>query len=497
MNRKLSVKIKMGVIRPFFLGLLLWLSTVPFVQAQQGFAVQVASVQSRAEAVALVNGLRARGLHSYWVRSEVAGLTYYRIRVGGQFSTSKGAADYGRKLVREGFLNTYTVFKYEPVSEGGGAGAAAEKRRGQLSSQASPKNSSPTASPGTIVQAKSTSALPTERPVTDYLITGEPRQSSPPNTFNNAASSTSPPAVRSASTTGTSTNTAEPKRRPERGRLETRKVGDEIELDDFKEFAPQVLQASVENKGGMLVVTLLNRNTRHRFRGTVSLNLRQPNERDRSQPAMQIELAPGAENSFEVQGVGREGSYLLTIYDEQRTLQLMQQGALGPNSRQADIVSQSVPSTTLASAGSVPVEPEHYPGQIEPEAPALKSASYPGGKPADENIPVNEEPKNDSGNDPNQSGEIKVIVRQVAASSENLTVEFEILAPQPLGMLVMAVHTASMNDSKHAIMTTKQGRLPFLVPASDASGAISYELHDETGRLLASGSKAFQEIPKQ
>jgi hypothetical protein len=59
------------------------------------------------------------------------------------------------------------------------------------------------------------------------------------------------------------------------------------------------------------------------------------------------------------------------------------------------------------------------------------------------------------------------------------------------------VRTTSMSDSKQAIMTTKQGRLPFLVPAGDATGALSYELKDENGRVLAMGSKAFQEIPKQ
>ena len=479
----------MGVVRPFLLGCLLWLSTVALVYAQQGFAVQVASVQSRAEAVALVNGLRARGLESYWVCSEVAGLTYYRVRVGGQFSTNKSAADFGRRLVREGVLNTYTIFKYEPASEGGGA---------PVSATALPKDSSLTAVPSTSAQPHSTTANSRERQVLEYQITGEPQHSAPATTAIPAQQVVGAANDKSSArlaTTGPMTNAPESKRRAEKGKLETRKVGDEIELDDFKEFAPQVLQASVEVKGGSLVVTLLNRNTRHRFRGTVNLNLRQPNERDRSQPGMQIELAPGAENSFEIQGVAREGSYLLTIYDEQRTLQLMQHGALGPNSRQSEIANQPSPTP---SSSSVPVEPEHYPGQIEAEAPGLKTSSYPGGKPADENAsPENASANEESKNDANQSGEIKVIVRQVAASSENLTIEFEILAPQPLGMLVLAVHTTSMNDSKQAIMTTKQGRLPFLVPAIDANGAISYELRDENGRLLASGSKAFQEIPKQ
>jgi hypothetical protein len=501
----------MGEVRSYCLTLwlslwLFWLSAVALAQSPQGFAVQIAAVQTRAEAVALVSGLRARGLLSYWVRSELAGLTYYRIRVGGQFVSSKSAGDFGRKLVREGVVNTFSVLKYEPASDGGNTpGSIAEKKGGQLHSPSTAKTSPSETALGTMPKSASKPTAPKDRLGADYLITGEPQQNpavTPSDRGQPSAPAKGNLSVRNATAPADATNGPETPRRTERGRLETRKIGDEIELDDFAEFAPQFLQALVEAKDGGLLVTLQNRNTRQRFRGTVNLNLRQ-NERERLQPAMQIEIAPEAENSFTIPGVGRTGSYLLTVYDERHTLQLMQQGMLGQSTRQGDLANSQPASTGSFNAnppsgnfpvtgGNVPPQPAVQSAQVEEEAPSLRTSGYPDGKVGEENASASEEPKNEI----NPSGDVKIIVRQVAASSENLTIEFEILAQQPLGMLVMAVHTTSMNDSKQAIMTTKQGRLPFLVPASDANGAISYELRDETGRLLATGSKAFQEIAK-
>lgn len=497
--------------RPFILSLLLvCLSVTVQVRAQQGFAVQVASVQSRAEAVALVNGLRARGLNSYWVQAEVEGLVYYRIRVGSQFASNKGAADFGRKLVRDGMVNEYAVLKYEPSTEAGYSGAALEKSVARThphkagSTQPAWMGNS-LAKPGKAGEsaplkkgANGKTPAPSGRKVADYLVTGEPQgEAAIPNSSSPAKPSNDNVPVAKAKPVQEFSSMVEVKRRVDKTQL-----GAEVELDDFKEFAPQVLKASIEAKENGLFVTLQNQNTRHRFRGTVNLKVRQ-NEHELQQPAMQLELAPGAENSFELPGIGRDVSYLLTVYDEQRTLQLMQQGVLGHPARQADFANTrtALPaSNSLGEAGNVPPQSADALGQTqaeeEPPPPSLKTSNYPTGKVEDENVPTNEA-QTETPDGAGQTGDVKIIVRQVAASSENLTIEFEILAPQPLGMLVMAVHTASMNDSKQAIMTTKQGRLPFLVPASDANGAISYELKDETGRLIATGSKAFQEIPKQ
>lgn len=88
-------------------------------------------------------------------------------------------------------------------------------------------------------------------------------------------------------------------------------------------------------------------------------------------------------------------------------------------------------------------------------------------------------------------------MHQVAETAKNVTVEFEILAREPLGMIAMTIHTASTSDAEQAIMTTKQGRLPFLAPVGDTNGTIGYELRNEQGVILATGSKPFRELAKQ
>ena len=121
----------------------------------------------------------------------------------------------------------------------------------------------------------------------------------------------------------------------------------------------------------------------------------------------------------------------------------------------------------------------------------MRTANYPTGKVEDGDTPA------DAKKDPPQAGDVRVIVRQVAESTENVTVEFEILAKEPLGMISMTIRTNSTYDTKQAIMTTKQGRLPFLASASDTNGAISYELRNEQGVIVAMGSKSFRDLPKQ
>jgi cell division septation protein DedD len=106
----------MGQIRAILLSFLLTLvggAALP-VYAQSGFAVQVAAVQTRAEAEALASNLRARGLSVYWVKAEVPGKgTYYRVRIGGQFADTRSATEFGQKLKTAGVIGAYAVFKYD------------------------------------------------------------------------------------------------------------------------------------------------------------------------------------------------------------------------------------------------------------------------------------------------------------------------------------------------------------------------------------------------
>lgn len=463
----------MALVRTLWLclSLALWAGVAVGVQAQNGFAVQVAAVQTRAEAEALTGGLRERGLHAYWLIGEVSGKgVFYRVRVGGQFASTQQATEFGRKLVLAKLISEYTVFRYEAPGAALGASGHA------LTERANPRErkGGETSRATTPVASKKAGGTPR----TDYLISGDPLREP------DAAQLIAPPPAKTS------------------GAASTQKHQDEIELDDFKEFAPPMLQGVIEAKDGQLLVTLQNRNNRYRFRGTVKWAL-SDGEQERPQPAMQIEIAPGQEQVFPLQGSGK--SYLLTILDEQGAPLLTQNGAFGSGGRQQVIAENRSPRNLapnpIGQPGDVPVEQvEEDDGRPRPPRPGEKSvlqtANYPTGKVEDGNPPAETEPAPDAKKDPVQPGDVKVIVRQVAETAENVTIEFEILAREPLGMIAMTIHTASTSDTKQAIMTTKQGRLPFLAPAGDTTGNISYELRNEQGVILATGSKPFRDLAK-
>jgi hypothetical protein len=477
---KPSINVMMTLLRPFWLCLCvaLWVGATAEAQAQGGFAVQVATVQTAAEAETLTNSLRERGLRSYWIKSDVAGgKQIYAVRIGGQFASTQLATEFGRKLVQAKLIRDYTIPRYEaPGGTVGESGHALSERAIAPERKAAAVNNAP--SPKTGKNAAGRGATNPTLP-TDYVAVGSPREPEsaraqlivpPPN-----AQATAP----------------------------KQKHQDEIELDDFKEFAPNILQGTIEAREGQLFVTLQNRNSRHRFRGTVKWVL-SDGEAERPQPPMQIEIGPSQTQEFPLQGSGK--SYLVTVQDEQGAPLLTQNGAFGQGGRQGVIAENRQPHNIapnpVGQPGDVPLEvqgEEVDDGRPRPPRPGekvlLETANYPKER-AEGESGTDTQPKSEPKKEPTQPGDVKVIVRQVAETAENVTIEFEILAREPLGMIAMTIHTASTSDTKQAIMTTKQGRLPFLAPVGDTNGTISYELRNEQGVILATGSKPFRELGK-
>lgn len=469
-----------ALLRPFWLCVCvaLWVGATAEVQAQGGFAVQVATVQTSAEAETLANSLRERGLRSYWIKSDVAGgRQIYSIRIGGQFASTQLATEFGRKLVQAKLIREYTIPRYEaPGGTVGASGHALSERA--IARERKGAATNPATTRSTSKNADGRGTTPPTLP-TDDVVADSPRRPEP---------------------TGAQLIVPSPNAQTTASK---QKHQDEIELDDFKEFAPNILQGTIEVREGQLLVTLQNRNSRHRFRGTVKWALND-GEVERPQPPMQIEIGPGQTQEFPLQGSGK--SYLLTVHDEQGAPLLTQNGAFGQGGRQAVIAENRVPRdiapNPVGQPGDVPVEAqgeEVDDGRPRPPRPGEKSvletANYPQEKAAGE-ASADTQPKSDAKKEPAQPGDVKVIVRQVAETAENVTVEFEILAREPLGMIALTIHTASTSDTKQAIMTTKQGRLPFLAPVGDTTGTIGYELRNEQGVILATGSKPFRELAK-
>lgn len=464
----------MALVRPFWLCVCvsLWIGVGAEVRAQNSFAVQVSIVQSLGEAESLANGLRERGLRSYWVKSELAGGNrLFSVRIGGQFANAQLATEFGRKLLQAKLIREFKIIRYEaPGGTIGDSGHAVPVRGSSV-------NHFPAHSATNNVSDNMPVRQP---PPADYLITGNP--------------------VSDSEVGGT--QLIVPRPADNQSIAVTQKHQDEIELDDFKEFAPAILQGTVEAKDGQLFVTLHNRNSRHSFRGKVKWVLND-GETDRPQPLMQIEIGPGQTQEFPLQGGGK--SYLLTVQDEQGAPLLTQNGAFGQGGRQSVVAEnrgpRNIAPNPAGQPGDVPVEDQDEEvddGRPRPPRPGekivLETANHPKEKP--EGGVADAQPKPEEKKEPAQPGDVKVIIRQVAETAENITIEFEILAREPLGMIAMTIHTASTSDTKQAIMTTKQGRLPFLAPAGDANGAVGYELRNEQGVILAQGSKPFRELVK-
>jgi hypothetical protein len=175
-------------------------------------------------------------------------------------------------------------------------------------------------------------------------------------------------------------------------------------------------------------------------------------------------------------------------------LQWMQSGTLNASTNRSVIAenrpARPQPPVPTCLAGDVPPQPplEVIQGGGLPVSNDGRTDDVPPGNSAGEDRQA--EPQNE----PSLPGDVKIIPRKVSETAENLTLEFEILSQQPLGMITLALRTASLNEAKQGIMTTKQGRLPFLVPMGDANGSFSYELKNEQGVLLAAGQMSFQQL---
>jgi cell division septation protein DedD len=69
----------------------------PAEQRRNGFSVQVAAVETRAEADRLVTRFVTQGYSAYVARGEGAAANYYRVRIGA-FADRKAAEDVARQL---------------------------------------------------------------------------------------------------------------------------------------------------------------------------------------------------------------------------------------------------------------------------------------------------------------------------------------------------------------------------------------------------------------
>ncbi|MFN0084528.1 MAG: SPOR domain-containing protein [Blastocatellia bacterium] len=281
-------------------------------------------------------------------------------------------------------------------------------------------------------------------------------------------------------------------------------------------LSPVKLQGTVEMRNGQVFMTLRNLDPERSFTGNARVML--TNERTQQDIApMQIVIDPDREQSFPINDARVvDGDWMLMVYDQGGKARLVRGASLAPPRRPAP---QADPAGQAGPPALVTGEPMTYDatgGWRLAEAPTPQSGLE-GGAP-NSNPAANLMPMADGGNpsaggpatsssgrassgqpaapQDNSPAQVTVTPRQIAATTENIILEFDIAASRPLNYVVITLRASQYQDTRQALMTTPQGRVPFLVPVASATASFSYELKDEAGAVLATGVGDFRRLAR-
>jgi hypothetical protein len=284
-------------------------------------------------------------------------------------------------------------------------------------------------------------------------------------------------------------------------------------------LSPPKLQGSIEMRDGRMVMTLRNLDPERSFAGSARITLTSDKNSQDIAP-LQLSIAPDREEVFPIDDARViDGDWMMMIYDQNGTARLVRGASLAP---------KPSPATTAANlpnpnpANATPQGPPSYvTGVYDATNPngewklteTLIPQSLEGSPVTNPNPTPNPNPNqaqdapansaSDSGNNgaPQPQPEagppqVTVTPRQIAVTTENITMEFDIAASRPLNYIAITMRAGDYQDTRQALMTTPQGRVPFLVPAANTSGPFTYEVKDERGAVLASGVGDFRRLTR-
>lgn len=537
-----NAKLQLGGRAPVCLACLffVWLWPAAALAQAKGYAVQVAAVRSAPSADEMKNGLRAGGLDAYWVKSEeTTRAPLYQVRIG-KFAALETALAYAERLLAAGLLEAYAVTTFAPPSEP----VLPETLQASLEVQEFIPQG-PTNEAGTLLAAINSrqwwlpvnrqsftplSAL-SQRELLVYalgrhewrlsnnlnvlLVRGPSltaranplppaavpvaspianQPAAPVAQFDNAGGA--PPTNPSLAEGGTVVRTGVP---------ETRGPGNRPTAARGISYAlPPRLQGWVEMANGRLVMKLRNLDQDRSFAGVARVTLNDERHSDEIAP-LQFNLPPDSEQVFPVNEAARDGdSWMLMVFDEGGAMRLLRGASLGQeaaapaqpavannNSKPVGVAAPPYVTGTYDATNPAPAQggQRGQGGIISPtsDAPNPAAASSVNNTPETTN-PTPASPSGDAG------GQVTVTPRLIAATTENITIEFDISAPRPLNYISLTLLSGDYRDVRQALMSTPHGRVPFLVPAAQATGAFYYEIKDESGRALFSGTGDFRQL---
>ena len=554
--RLVKVKIPIVPPILFALCAALVLTLSPIRANAMDYAVQVAALSSQQCASELATGLRARGIDAYWVPDTQGPYgSYCRVRVG-RFQTLENAYGYAERLLGTGLLEAYAIAAYEAPSavmakldsldKVAAVGAAAVNplnrtalgpivrrqggeeidlvarvgTRGWLlfSSQAvlAAQQQSPAqqtamsrdlallaASVGargwtlrTNISSLFAPALPPS-PETNLaglapLDVVAPTLSAPVIPVSAASLTPPPPAPPTARAAAVALAAPEIGRAP---LSPTAPVNVTPTARRGSFVTPPRLEGIVELRNGRLWMKLRNLDAERSFTGQARVTL--VNERNHEDIApMQFVLAPDREESFPLDDATiLDRDWVMMIYDDRGVARLVRGASFASRTPNASILG----SASVANNATPTAPPSYVAGQVfdatitppSAGAPMIQSAN---GQPGSDLVPV-------TGNEPasaigtaasNAPPQLTVTPRQIAATTENVTMEFDIAGPQPLGFISVTLRAGDYVDTRQALMSSTRGRLPFMVPIAQAASAFTYEVRTEAGQVLSTGVGDFR-----
>ncbi len=325
-----------------------------------------------------------------------------------------------------------------------------------------------------------------------------------PNSGSVGSAPVAPPASRVSST---SVSTPEINRRPV---PPTTSTG--IGARNVAYVAPPRLQGVIEMREGRMFMKLRNLDSDRSFTGMARITLSDEKNQQDVAP-MQFTIAPDKEELFPVdEATLVDGNWILMVYDERGSARLVRGASLAkPAPQNAAATQTAAVAPNQAPPGFVTgVYDAREWGASENPTTAPSNPAGAAGQPqnnglvpiSDNSIPANSNPAvtQNSGDasappqPPVAPGQVTVTPRQIAVTAENVTMEFELSAPAPLSYITVTLRAGDFQDTRQALMSTAQGRVPFMVPVKHTSEGFFYEIKNESLQVLASGNGDFRSL---
>lgn len=542
-------KVKQGMVPPICLALLILFVGMTATAAPRQYAVQIAAVRSQQVADDMRSGLMVQGLDAYWVKAVLPehGL-FYRVRLG-KFPSLETAYTFAEVLLNTGLLESYAITTYElpmsgPLRDMTQASIEVQEYTNLAQGPSSKENSELFAVLGSrqwllpssrnlfivtpaipqiapqmmgqmagmnpremlvfalssrewrmtvdpsvlfvrvpIVASKmalavnpispNLEAAPVIQPVASSII---PQPLTPPP----APGSNRPPV--SNNSFNTERNVA-----AEIGRgnkpTSSRGIG-----YGSRNMGQARLQATAEMSNGQLVMRLRNLDSERSFTGTARVTLSDDKNSNEVSP-LQFNLPPDTEMVLPINDpVSVGSSWMLMVFDDGNALRLVRGASVGQKPAAATQQNTPIPSDQFT-----PSAPPYVTGVYDATG---STNPMPGVVPANEVSPgkgtTDGPPTSVAG--PEAPAQLTITPRQIAVTTENVTLEFEIASPQPLNYISVTLAAGDYRDVRQALMSATRGRVPFLVPAAQAAGTFMYEIKDEGGRVLGGGVGDFRQL---